>query len=424
MRIAFLTPEYVTEPNFDGGLANYLHRVARGMKQFGHEVEVFTLSASDGVIVHDGVHVNRVRIDERMLGRCNRLTRTRFPMTLRALFAAFHLSRRFRERHRAAPFDILQASNEWASGLFVRRDKSICLVTRVSFYQPLWRESYRQPLTLDRRIFEWLYGVAERRSDAVCVPSEFMARIWREKTACQADVIRPPFFLEADTVDETVYQKHLAGKKYFLFFGAIGVLKGGDVLGKAVAPLLSRIPDLFLVLVGRDVQGPAGGSMVEFIKQEAGIHQDRILHLGVLSHAQLYPIIRRSWSVVLPSICDNLPNAMLEAMALGAAVIGTKGTSFEEFIDDGVSGWLVEPGNVEALSNTMQTVWSLPAERIESIGSRAQEALSPLAPQTACARTQEYFQDVMRRFRSSGVVHGNKLSHAAEDPVSEPGARV
>ncbi len=100
MRIAFLTPEYVTEPNFDGGLANYLHRVACGMQQFGHDVEVFTLSASDGVIVHDGVHVNRVRIDERMLGRCNRLTRTKFPMTLRALFAAFHLSRRFRERHR------------------------------------------------------------------------------------------------------------------------------------------------------------------------------------------------------------------------------------------------------------------------------------------------------------------------------------
>jgi hypothetical protein len=60
LRIAFLTPEYVTESNFDGGLANYLHRVARGMKQHGHDVEIFTRSDQNDTISHDGILVNRV----------------------------------------------------------------------------------------------------------------------------------------------------------------------------------------------------------------------------------------------------------------------------------------------------------------------------------------------------------------------------
>ncbi len=44
MRIAFLTTEYPTETNFDGGLSSYLQRTSRLLGDMGHEVEVFTRS--------------------------------------------------------------------------------------------------------------------------------------------------------------------------------------------------------------------------------------------------------------------------------------------------------------------------------------------------------------------------------------------
>ena len=38
MRIAFITPEFVTNEYFSGGLANYVHRVTRALAEMGHEV--------------------------------------------------------------------------------------------------------------------------------------------------------------------------------------------------------------------------------------------------------------------------------------------------------------------------------------------------------------------------------------------------
>ncbi len=67
----------------------------------------------------------------------------------------------------------------------------------------------------------------------------------------------------------------------------------------------------------------------------------RLVLIDNLPHRQLYPIIAAARLVVLPSLVDNLPNACLEAMGLGTAVIGTTGASFEELITDGVNGFLV-----------------------------------------------------------------------------------
>ena len=41
MRIALVTTEFITEPVFDGGLANYLHRLALSLKLFGHTPVIF-----------------------------------------------------------------------------------------------------------------------------------------------------------------------------------------------------------------------------------------------------------------------------------------------------------------------------------------------------------------------------------------------
>src|SRR5262249_37770227 len=63
LRIAFVTPEYVTEDYFDGGLANYINRTSRLLAERGHDVHVVTLSRRDEKeFDHDGVMVHRVML--------------------------------------------------------------------------------------------------------------------------------------------------------------------------------------------------------------------------------------------------------------------------------------------------------------------------------------------------------------------------
>ena len=81
LRIAFATPEYITENHFDGGLANYLSRVSRILANLGHDVHVVTLSPIDEAeFEHEGVMVHRVMLKRGwpLLNRsCRRITHRR-----------------------------------------------------------------------------------------------------------------------------------------------------------------------------------------------------------------------------------------------------------------------------------------------------------------------------------------------------------
>ena len=65
--------------------------------------------------------------------------------------------------------------------------------------------------------------------------------------------------------------------------------------------------------------------------------------------------------VVLPSVREGLPNALLEAMASGLRCVGARleGVT-DSIIQDGVNGRLVEPTNVEELSNVLQALLAQP----------------------------------------------------------------
>lgn len=112
-----------------------------------------------------------------------------------------------------------------------------------------------------------------------------------------------------------------------------------------------------------------------------------------LPHRQLYPIVAGARLVVLPSLVDNLPNACLEAMGLGRAVIGTAGASFEELITDGVNGFLAPPNDPEGLAEKMIAAWIDP--RLEEIGEAAKQRIADFAPEKTISALLTYYSDVM-----------------------------
>jgi glycosyltransferase involved in cell wall biosynthesis len=56
---------------------------------------------------------------------------------------------------------------------------------------------------------------------------------------------------------------------------------------------------------------------------------------------------------VLPSLEDNLPNTLLEAMAAGVPVVAYRTGGIPDFLEDGVNGRLVPRGNVKALADAL-----------------------------------------------------------------------
>ena len=111
LRIAFATPEYVTENHFDGGLANYLNRVSRKLADLGHDVHVVTLSQQDEAeFEHEGVMVHRLTLG-RGWQTFNRLTRYSLPTTVHWLNFSTQVFRKLKQLHRKEPFHLIQYPN-------------------------------------------------------------------------------------------------------------------------------------------------------------------------------------------------------------------------------------------------------------------------------------------------------------------------
>jgi glycosyltransferase involved in cell wall biosynthesis len=106
---------------------------------------------------------------------------------------------------------------------------------------------------------------------------------------------------------------------------------------------VASLDDVFLAVAG---DGPDRDEL-EALAADLGL-TERIVFLG---HRRDVPaLLAAADVVVLPSLWEGLPLALLEAMASGTPVISTRVGGIPELIVSGCNGLLVEPGDSAALA--------------------------------------------------------------------------
>jgi len=93
MRIAFLTPGFVTEEKISGGLVNYLHQTCLSLIKLGHQPVIITASKKSGVIFHNGIEVHRVKVKNCLLWFLDIITLRQFTRSLAYLYQSRKLNR-------------------------------------------------------------------------------------------------------------------------------------------------------------------------------------------------------------------------------------------------------------------------------------------------------------------------------------------
>jgi glycosyltransferase involved in cell wall biosynthesis len=124
-----------------------------------------------------------------------------------------------------------------------------------------------------------------------------------------------------------------------------GVKRTGDVL-LAVRRLRDRGVDALLCMVG---DGPDRDA-VEVRAHQLGIVRDS-LFLGYQENvARFYAAFD---ALILPSANEGTPVSAIEALAGGRPVVATDVGGVPDVVRDGVDGFLVEPGDVEAMADRL-----------------------------------------------------------------------
>jgi glycosyltransferase involved in cell wall biosynthesis/GT2 family glycosyltransferase len=89
---------------------------------------------------------------------------------------------------------------------------------------------------------------------------------------------------------------------------------------------------------------------------------------GWLSNEAVRQHILDARALVLPSFAEGLPVVLMEALALGRPVVSTYVAGIPELVENGVNGWLVPAGSVEALTAVLREVLEAPLERLAEMG--------------------------------------------------------
>ncbi len=135
-----------------------------------------------------------------------------------------------------------------------------------------------------------------------------------------------------------------------LFVGNLIRRKGLHVLIAALE-LVKEAP-WNLEVVGRVVD-PAYEAEISYQIQRAGL-SGRVNFLGELDDVEMPELFLKSHVLVAPSYYEGFGIVYLEGMAFGLPAIASSAGGAVEIVEDGVDGYLIDPGNVKRLASLIQ----------------------------------------------------------------------
>jgi mannosyltransferase len=221
-----------------------------------------------------------------------------------------------------------------------------------------------------QRHHTWITRWLIRRMDAIIATSDISASyLKREFTVVMhgvdTDVYAPPADRAAAFVESGLPGAYAIG-----CFGRVRAQKGSDVFVAAMCRLLPRYPDFSAVLVGAVTpeQTPFAGELKKQIAA-AGLEQ-RIVITGELEIAEVQRWYQRLTIYAFTSRNEGFGLTLIEAMGVGAALVASRAGAAELVVENGVTGVLVPPGDVDALVAALEPLLRDPLAA-RAMGERA-----------------------------------------------------
>lgn len=187
-------------------------------------------------------------------------------------------------------------------------------------------------VTEPRRWRAWLSRVWIRKSRKIICVSRDVAHWCQSREGAPAEklVVIPNGIEPVDFAQPVIDPRFSPRDRVLLYVGRLASQKGVDGLMQCATRLLQALPEHRLVLLG-------DGPLLESVQQErdASPFADRISILGRIDTVSDW--MRHSEILLHPARYEGMPNAVLEAMAHGLAVVAFRVEGIEELLGDSLA---------------------------------------------------------------------------------------
>lgn len=169
--------------------------------------------------------------------------------------------------------------------------------------------------------------------------------------------------IESDVYDRC--ERFVGSGNSILFLGNLTLAKGYVDMVRAIPLVVERFPDVKFIFAGNLFRGQRN----VFFNQESGerigyedpvtLHDQMVRspwsknyeYRGIVYGKQKLALLQGCSLFALPSYSEGFSRAMLEAMSVGKPVVCTSVGAHPDVVIDGVNGFVISPGDVEALAD-------------------------------------------------------------------------
>lgn len=376
MKIALVSPYDYHVP---GGVGKHIAALSGQFRKAGHEVRIIAPSSSEDTPEGE---------DQQGIYRIGRVTPVPgngsvARITLSSPFGS-RLSRRVRQVLAAEQFDVIHVHEPLMptlplAVLMANAGSAVKAGTFHAYRESYYGYYYGRPIL--RRVVNRLDGrVAVSRA-----AYEFVSRYFPGAYS----LIPNGVDLEMFRHDVEPLAQYRDGRPTVLFVGRVEKRKGLAYLIRAYTEMRARMPEVRVLVVGR--QGRAGRGYQRYVREHdlAGIE-----FVGEVSAADL-PRYYRSCDVFCsPAISgESFGMVLLEAMAMGKPVVATDIDGYRQVVRDGVQGRLVAPRDSGGLAAALVDLLESPSLRAR-YGEQGLRTAPCYSWQRVSARLLRFYEDL------------------------------
>jgi glycosyltransferase involved in cell wall biosynthesis len=405
MNISIISYEYPPDTG-GGGIGTYAKNAARMLAERGHSVEVFAggEEASERE-TPNGARVHRIESPDR------------------ASFAQ-EVVPRFRERHTAVGFDVVEGPEYHAEAqgireafpelpLAVKLHTASCVLqdVNVNKHRTVWDKARFLFGALRRGEWSsslpWSYGPStdlERKhaleADIVVAPSRSIGDLMIEWWGLNRDkVFHCPYPFEA--TDPFLSVDPDTDTQRITFIGRLEMRKGVLDLARAVPRVLEQRPDASFRLIGRSLNHPkTGEDLRSVMERELRSCKEAVEFTGQVPYDHIPNYLEQTDICVFPSLYESFGLVCLEAMSTARGVVGSRAGGMREMLDDGRYGRVVEPENPTDIANAILDLLDHPEERKRLGRAARQQVLDEYSFEAIGPRQEASYRRAIER-------HGN-----------------
>lgn len=339
-----------------GGVSAYLVNLKQGLEEMGHRVDIFGQQGGweSHYVLNDRPLLPKRTVKKVIMVNISHYFNQHFP-TLPQRIKQLEIDRYSFELAAAyidlARYDIIHCQDVIASWAFSRiRPATVPLV--VTVHGCLTFEFVHAGIVTHKRGLSWNYYVEQEKlgitaADNTLVPTHWLRHLMsKEFHLPMGRMTVIPYGINTDDLlDRMLLSTDLGvAKNHYVIVcpARLDPIKGHTVLFEALVKLKQKRKDWVCLLLGDGFIR----KKLESICEQVGLTG----HVRFLGHRPDVPaILKKADVMVLPSLQDNQPFAVMEAQIAGKPVIVSDTGGLPEMVRNGATGLLFKSGNSDAL---------------------------------------------------------------------------